>query len=208
MSARTLGAALGLGVVLTIAAVFWQRSTPAKSTAPTLDTAVADERLSEKSLYQLQSTWTRSDGSQVQLSSLRGHFQVLVLMFTQCEGSCPVLVKKVQYFADTLPSEARQRTRFLLVSVDPDNDTPAVLEAYRRTMALDADRWTLLRGAKDDVRELAAVLGFSYEQIDSGAFVHSDVVTLLSPSGEIVKQVTGAATDLAPLTKVISQHAH
>jgi protein SCO1 len=196
------GAALGLAVLGTW--FFWQRPPSCEPAVPPQNIQVGDATLSRESLYQLHSTWTRSDGARIQLHSLSGHFQVLLLMFTQCHGSCPILVKKVQQFAASLPRETQQRVRFVLVSVDPDFDTPKVLDEYRRTMRLDPERWTLLQGAKQDVRELAAVLGFSYDQIDSGEFVHTDLVTLLDPHGAIAQQLTGATTDLTPLATSIA----
>ena len=40
------------------------------------------------------------------------------------------------------------------VSVDPDYDTPTVLDAYAKSLGADPDRWRFLTGEKDDVYEL------------------------------------------------------
>jgi protein SCO1/2 len=161
--------------------------------------------LSERSVYQLDSSWTEDNGRVVELRKLAGNVQVLTLMFTTCTGSCPVTVKALQMFARTLGADIKEHTRFLLVTVDPRRDTLAALRQYRQEMKLDAKRWKLLRGAESDVRELAAVLGFNYEQIDSGQFVHSNLITVLDTHGEIAHQQTGVTGSEAELTAAISR---
>jgi protein SCO1/2 len=104
-----------------------------------------------------------------------------------------------------MPDDIKGRVRFLLVTVDPKQDTLPVLRKYRHEMKLDR-RWKLLRGSAHDVRELAAVLGFNYEQIESGQFAHTNLVTLLDRRGEIVHQQNDFSSDPKPLIEAIRQH--
>lgn len=143
--------------------------------------------VNERSVYQLQSRWTTDGGRRIQLAELAGHHQIVAFIFTSCAAACPLLVKSLQVQSRGMPARAQQRTRFLLVSMDPQRDTVPALRRYRQELALD-QQWTLLRGADDDVRELAAVLGFNYERTPDGQFAHSNQVTLLDPDGEIVLQ--------------------
>jgi cytochrome oxidase Cu insertion factor (SCO1/SenC/PrrC family) len=55
------------------------------------------------------------------------------------------------------------------------------------------ERWTLLRGGADDVRELAALLGVNYAEDARGQFAHSNLITLLNADGEIAFQLRSAA---------------
>ena len=48
--------------------------------------------ITDKSLYQLDSTWTSDQGRRVKLGVLRGRPQVLALFFTRCEFACPIIV--------------------------------------------------------------------------------------------------------------------
>ena len=169
----------------------------------TLTTQVTSEP-NERSVYQLDSSWTEDNGRTLRLSSLEGNAQLLALIYTTCTGTCPITVKAMQMFSRNMPEDIRHHTRFLLVTVDPDEDTPPVLRKYRREMNLDK-RWKLLRGSKEDVRELAAVLGFNYEQIESGQFAHSNLVTVLDRHGEIVHQQNDFPTNPSPVIDVIRQ---
>lgn len=160
-----------------------------------LATELAGES-SGRSVYQLDSAWVEDNGHALRLPELRGNLQLLALIYTTCTGACPVTVKAMQMFSRNMPADINGRLRFLLVTVDPEQDTLPALREYRREMKLDR-RWRLLRGSGSDVRELAAVLGFNYEQIESGQFAHSNLVTVLDRDGEIVHQQNdfGSNTD-------------
>jgi len=148
---------------------------------------------SGRSIYLLDSRWTADNGRPLRLRELGGDVQILTLMYATCTGICPGLVKQLQALSRNLPADIGRRTHFVLVTVDPEHDTIAALRQYRQDMKLDDARWTLLRGSAADVRELAAVLGFNYQQIDSGQFVHSNLVTVLDPLGQVAHQQNGLA---------------
>ena len=147
------------------------------------------------SLYALASFWTDDRGRKLRLLDLGGQFQVVALMFTRCPSACPTLVREIQSVERALPKAIRERTRFVLVSIDPDNDTPAVLSDYRRRMQLEGERWTLLTGSAESVRELSAVLGFSFAKDQAEVFSHTRLVTLLDPTGRIIHQQAGMNED-------------
>jgi protein SCO1 len=147
---------------------------------------------SERSIYRLPSSWTLDDGKPLRLDELRGEPQVLTLFYTTCTGSCPITVKGLQMFEQGEKSAGKARARFLLITVDPERDTLAVMRRYRRDMRLESESWRLARGSESDVRKLAALLGFNYEQIESGEFMHSNLITVLDARGQIVHQQSGA----------------
>ncbi len=145
----------------------------------------------ERSVYQLQSQWVTDAGRTLELAELSGHYQILAFIFTDCGSACPLLVRSLQQQARSLPAQTRRRARFLLVSIDPEQDTVAALQRYRKTMSLD-EQWTLLRGSDQDLRELTAVIGFNYARLPDGELTHSNLITLLDPRGEIVLQQPSA----------------
>jgi protein SCO1/2 len=106
----------------------------------------------------------------------------------------------MQRLRASLPADARERTRFVLVSFDTVRDTPAVLRAYRERMGLDA-AWTLLHGDAGAVQELAMVLGVKYKEDARGQFSHSNLITVLDAAGEIAHQRTGLAGNISAAAK-------
>jgi protein SCO1/2 len=175
-------------------------STPQTSTVPSA-------QLTDKSLYQLDSTWTNDYGAAFKLTSLRGRPQIVTMFFANCAYACPLLVYQMQQIEAALPESLRGKVGFLLVSFDTDRDTPAALHAYRLQHALTVGQWTLLRGSADDVLDLAALLNIKFKRDAQGQFVHSNVITLLNADGEIVSQQNGLDSDRSDLIRSASELA-
>jgi protein SCO1/2 len=135
----------------------------------------------------------------MKLGDLRGELRILALIFTSCPRACPTLVGELKALERRLPPGA---ARFVLVSIDPERDTVDVLRAYRGRMGL-GERWTLLRGKTDDVRELAATLGFGYGADETAQLVHSKLVSVLGRGGELLHQEQDLSRDPERLLDVI-----
>ena len=161
----------------------------------------------DKSLYLLDSKWTSDVGREIKLGALRGRPQIVAMFFTQCEYACPILVSELQTIERRLPPAVLAKVDFLLVSIDPKRDTPAALATFREKRALARERWSLLRGEADDVRELAALLGVNYAEDARGQFAHSNLITLLNAEGEIVFHHAGLKQEPAPLIAAIEKAA-
>ena len=161
----------------------------------------------DQSLYLLDSTWTSDVGRQIKLGALRGRPQIVAMFFTHCEYACPILIGELKAIEGKLPPEVLGKVDFLLVSIDAKRDTPAELAAFREKRQLARERWTLLRGGADDVRELAALLGVNYAEDARGQFAHTNLITLLNADGEIAFQHAGLKQDPALLVAAIEKAA-
>jgi protein SCO1/2 len=153
--------------------------------------------LSDRSLYQLDSSWTNDASAALKLESLAGRPQVVTMFFAKCEYACPLLVHDMKRIEAALPEILRTNVGFVLVSFDADRDTPPALAEYRKNHHLPAN-WTLLQGAPDDVLELGALLGVKFKKDLRGQFAHSNVIMVLNAKGEIVFQQIGLNRDPAP----------
>ena len=164
--------------------------------------AAAAPALSSRSVYQLDASWTTDAGRPFQLAALRGRPVVLAMFFTSCGYACPRIVADMTQIQQNLPAAVRDQARFVLVSFDDQRDTVAALQAYREAHGLNAS-WVLLRGAPDDIRELAAVLSVKYKRDAAGMFQHSNLITVLNPEGEIVHQRAGLEGGLAEAGRAV-----
>ncbi len=149
-----------------------------------------DAPVTDDSLYQLESQWTRDDGGTIRLSDLRGKVRVLAIFYSTCDYACPILVGRMKSVEAALGDEAKVEVGFVLVSMDAANDDPKRLVEYRERMQLDGD-WTLLKGSDGDVRELGALLGFRYREEPDGGFAHSNLISVLDREGRLVHQSVG-----------------
>jgi protein SCO1/2 len=198
-------------IFITACAAWTFGASDPKSPAPTppcCRVGLAPAKYSEKSLYALNSVWTSNVGREVKLEVLRGRPQVIALFFTHCEHSCPLIVAKMKAIDKALPPGVRGKVDFLLVSIDPERDTPEALRAFRAKHELPTERWTLLRGSAEAARELAGMVGFNYQPGSPTQYAHSLMISIIDPSGAIVFQQTGldrpadeAASALLRITK-------
>ncbi|MEL7061526.1 MAG: SCO family protein [Acidobacteriota bacterium] len=93
---------------------------------------------------------TNRDGTPVDRQRLLGEPWVADFVFTRCPGVCPLLSKTMAELAADVPPD---RVRLVSVSVDPEHDTPAVLEAYAQRYGAGPN-WLFLTGATEDVYAL------------------------------------------------------
>lgn len=184
-----------LASILTIVCAPWAFgvSEPKSSTPkpPCCREGLPPAKHSEKSLYSLKSVWTSDVGREVKLEVLRGRPQVIALFFTNCEHSCPLIVADMKAIDKALPRGVREKVDFLLVSIDPERDTPEALRAFRAKHELPTERWTLLRGSTEATRELAGMVGFNYQPGSPTQYAHSLLISIINESGEIVFRQVG-----------------
>jgi protein SCO1/2 len=118
------------------------------------------------------------------LSDLRGSVWTVGFMFTHCPTICPRLTRTmVELEARTRDVE---RLRFLSISVDPANDTPAALSAYADRMGAVTPRWIFATGDQKEI-ERTVLEGFklALAKGPDGALVHAERFVLVDGAGRI-----------------------
>jgi protein SCO1 len=193
-----------LGVTLACIVFVYLRPVLGQKRSPRPVPAMHGE-LAARSLYRLDEAFLTDSNRPFRLAELRGSFQVLALIFTRCPSVCPTLVHEMQALERAMPAEVSEATRFTLVSIDPAHDTPEALRAYRSKLGLSQAHWTLLRGEPDTVRDLSAILGFSYSSGDGMSLAHSKLVTVLNRDGEVIHQQESVGADSEKIINAIAR---
>lgn len=163
----------------------------------------ADRPTPDTSVFGLGVPWTDQAGRAFDLHSLAGTPTVVLMFYGTCRSACPVLIRDVKRVEAALTPAARARTRFVLVTFDPSNDTPERLRELAAESQLDLSRWSLLRGADDDVRAFATVLGVQFSRVGPGEYTHSNLITLLDPQGVVAFQLDGLQQPVGELARRI-----
>lgn len=153
------------------------------------------------SIYHAQSVWTDQLGERRPLDSLAGRVQVVGMVYTTCAYACPRMMLDMKRIEGELGGDAD--VGFVLVSIDPERDTPERLADYARGARLEPDRWSLLHGDAGDILELAALLGVQYRLMANGEFVHSNFLTVLDAQGQVVHRQLGLGGDPQETLEVI-----
>jgi protein SCO1 len=95
---------------------------------------------------------TNRDGRTVTLRNLAGEPWVADFIFTRCPASCPMMTARLARFNRDLPRDLK--VRLVSFSVDPKNDTPAVLQAYAQSFKAP-DRWLFLTGDGEQIYRIS-----------------------------------------------------
>jgi protein SCO1 len=152
--------------------------------------ADAVKELSGESVYNLSSTWTNQKKENFKLDHFRNKIIVAAMIFTHCESACPRIVADMQRIESSLSRKELHQVTFLLISMDPERDTPARLSEFAAEHKLNAN-WTLICSTPDATMEIANVLGVRVKKLEGGGFDHSNIIHILDQDGVIIHQQNG-----------------
>ena len=145
------------------------------------------------------------DGEPIDRTVFEGQWDVVFFGFTNCPDICPATMTVLGQAKRELAAQGRQPLpRIVLVSVDPERDTP---EAMARYIAYFGDGNLGLTGELDELNKLTEALGIFFQKAggDEGAYGvdHSTVVLLIDPQGRL-KALFTAPHDVANLVHDLS----
>ena len=127
---------------------------------------------------------TDQDAQPVSLNQLKGKWTVLFFGYTFCPDICPTTLAQLRQIKSELPGEAVDKLRIVLVSVDPDRDTPQQLKQY---LGYFDKQFVGLRAPVDTLQKLANAVSIPYIPADTSkpgyTVDHSGNLALLGPDG-------------------------
>lgn len=147
--------------------------------------------------------FTEASGEPFGREDLLGKVWVADFVFSTCQGICPRLsegLARLQAALATRPGG--ERVGLLSFTVDPENDTPAVLTAYAARYGADRARWKLVTGERAAIWGLIRE-GFKLPVGDDGPpapgmpVFHSGKLVLIDAQGTVRGYFDGLAEDAA-----------
>jgi len=115
------------------------------------------------------------------LKDLKGKVVVADFIFTTCSGICLMMTKTMQVLHRSF--QDIPDVHFLSVSVNPENDSPAVLADYARRYRASSNKWHFLTGRREIIEDLA-VGSFKVGSVAEPVF-HSGYFILLDKTSQI-----------------------
>jgi protein SCO1/2 len=165
------------------------------------------KKISELSIYNLPSKWTNQNGQDIEMKDLRGKVLVMVMIYTSCKAACPRLVADMRNIESRLPENIKGNVELVLVSIDPEVDTPKRLKAFSIENKMEGDQWLFLRSTEENTREFAAVLAVNYKKISPLDFSHSNIISIFDAEGELAYQQEGLGVNSDETIKKITEEA-
>jgi protein SCO1/2 len=140
-------------------------------------------------------TLTDQHGRRVALNDLRGKVLAITFIFASCTDTCPLLTEKMAGLQDRLGADFGPRIRFVSITVDPERDTPDVLERYADAHRANPAGWAFLTGTAAEIREVARRYGIFYRKTLRGNVDHTFLTSLVDRSGTLRVQYMGIRFD-------------
>jgi protein SCO1/2 len=143
-------------------------------------------------------SFVNQNGDKISISQFREKPLLLTFIYTQCPFP-DYCVRMSANFAKVLKQLQQtpsvfSRAQLLSISIDPENDKPAVLRTYGKSYVGRTDpkfaHWQFASGSAEQVRKAADFFGLAYNQKD-GQIVHDLQTVLIGNDGKIIKVYSG-----------------
>ena len=142
----------------------------------------------------------------VTLHDLRGRHVVLFFGYSFCPDVCPLTMQRLDRALDLLEEDA-DRVQVVMITVDPERDTPARMRQY---VSQFDPSFLGLSGTEEAVHKVATDYGIFHAKVereDGGPYTmdHTATVLVLNDTGELVllwphgMEAETMATDLRTL---------
>ena len=93
-----------------------------------------------------------SDGLKTSLEDLKGKVWVADFVFTTCGSICPMMTKHMNVLHRSFHDN--DDVRLLSISVNPENDSPEVLNQFARKYKADTKHWFFLTGSREEITKI------------------------------------------------------
>lgn len=133
-------------------------------------------------------TLTDQDGRRVTQADFQGKYMLIYFGFTFCPDVCPTELQIMGGALEALGDEAA-KIQPILITIDPDRDTPEVLAKYVKQFD---PRLIGLTGSADEIAAVAKAYRVYYEKVKDDesstdyTMDHSSVVYLMGPDGQFL----------------------
>ena len=128
------------------------------------------------------------DGETVRWADFEGQYRIVYFGYAYCPDACPTDVQRTmqgfQQFEQEAP-ELAAKVQPIFISVDPERDTPEVIEQFTNAFS---ERLIGLTGTEEQIADVASKFSVYYvkfEPNETGSYLmdHSRIAFLFGPDG-------------------------
>jgi len=133
-------------------------------------------------------TLTDSSGRSVTRTDLNGKILVVDFLFTSCSLTCPVVNAQMAQIQQMTTNQTD--VKLVSITVDPRDDTTAVLQKYGARFGADTNRWLFLTGQKESLYDLIGKSFLAQDLNDPfgympGNFAHTERIAVMDSNGHL-----------------------
>lgn len=133
-----------------------------------------------------QFTLTNQLHETVDLSELEGNVVVLTAVYASCPHTCPAILSQAKAAIEELTAEERDGLRVIAVTMDPERDTPDVLQKLAKNHSMESPLYNFVTGAPADVERLLDRMEIARQRDpETGVISHANLFLLIDREGRV-----------------------
>ncbi len=138
-------------------------------------------------------TLTNQDNEQISLNQFLDKIVFLSFIYIRCPSPkmCPMTTKNFQRVQESLEGDLRDKVVFLIVTFDPETDTPEALKRYGEMYGADFQNWHFLTGDVTAIDGVCENYGIIHELKEDGFIRHSLKALLIDQKNDVRKIYIG-----------------
>lgn len=131
-------------------------------------------------------TLESAHGGEFSFHESDGKVRVVEFMYTRCPDVCAPTTMAMARMQEAVREKGwTDKVQFISITVDPEEDTPEVLQAYSERIGAELDNWVFLRGSHEQLQEIFRPYGFYAQKLDNGLVAHTSTFYLVDQEGNI-----------------------
>lgn len=135
------------------------------------------------------------DGAEVALNQFRGKAVAVAFIFASCSATCPLLTAKMATVQDKLGTAFGTKIAFLSITIDPEHDTPDVLQRYANAFGANPAGWKFLTGSPAAITQIERQYGVFASSEPGRERDHTNLTSIIDPQGMLRVQYLGVRFD-------------
>lgn len=160
----------------------------------------------DQDITRTQNTFLNQDSVKVEFPKIiKDKITLMAMVYTHCPDICPMTTHNMQLIEQRLPDELKSKVKFVIISFDPNRDTPAILKKFAELRDISFNSWTFLTGDMKNTKEV--MLKFDIKAIpadstydDQGelsySVIHTDRISLIDQDGRLRSNYKGSTANL------------
>ncbi len=160
----------------------------------------------KQDISRTQNEFFNQDSNKVKFPELtKGKITLMAMVYTHCPDICPMTTHNMQLIESKLTKDDLEKVRFVVITFDPNRDTPEVLKKFAEIRDIDFSRWSFLSGDERNTKEVMLKFDIKAVPADSSYdvkgnlsyyIVHTDRLSLIDQNGLLRKNYVGSIADV------------
>ena len=138
---------------------------------------------------------TDQSNQSFRFENFKGKVLLVDFAYTTCPDVCPLMTAAMRSVQDGLTSSERKRIHLIMVTTDPEVDSPAVLASFAKRYHVDLSNWSFLTGAESSLAKVWKNFGVGVKKKARGLVDHTPLTAVIDQSGTMRFAYHGAAPE-------------